>query len=423
MRIGLFYPGYIPKEGGTGYVLKCLIEALHNKSEKLYFFNPYDNGKNSFKIQEIQKYSLKTLISILIHKKSLKVILKTFWKILIDKKTKFSDKIRIISFLVIKPQIFISTFLNLEKILPIVQFLNLDVILGGATTEYILPLIYILSILLNKKVCSLTYGNDFLVKSRFSFQSFYIRNLDLIILGTYSMKNLIKKIHPLNEEQLVVIRYGLNFDDYNVNASKSELREKYNISENDFILLSVGRHVSRKNFDMVIKAINFMKNGLKITNIKYYLIGEGDATSNLKELTKELNLEDSVIFLGFVSKLVRNSFFKLSDLFLMPSSREKESIEGFGIVFIEANYFKCPVIGTYSGGISEAIINNVTGLLVKENDFEDLLKKILFIYNNKEIAKEMGVNGYQRIIKDFNWDIIVNDYIDIFRKLLDLKLD
>lgn len=50
----------------------------------------------------------------------------------------------------------------------------------------------------------------------------------------------------------------------------------------------------------------------------------------------------------------------------MPSSTESESIKDFSIVFLEANYLKCPVIGTYSSGIREAIIHRETGLLVKQ---------------------------------------------------------
>lgn len=102
----------------------------------------------------------------------------------------------------------------------------------------------------------------------------------------------------------------------------------------------------------------------------------------------------------------------------MPSVIEKESIEGFGLVYLEANYFNCPVIGTASGGISEAIINEKTGLLVKQNDIDDLVEKILFLYKNEDVRKKMGVFSYERIIKEFNWEIIINDYIKVFNNLL-----
>ena len=64
------------------------------------------------------------------------------------------------------------------------------------------------------------------------------------------------------------------------------------------------------------------------------------------------------------------------------SRNEEQDIEGFGIVFLEANYFKVPVIGTATGGISEAIIDGETGFLIKQNDINDLVEKIIFLYNN-----------------------------------------
>lgn len=419
MKIALFYHGYLPEEGGTGYVLNCLNKFYINKPDILYFFNPFDNGKFSFKIPELKKYSLKSIFSFLLNKKSLKLVLTSIWKVLNDNYTKFPDRIRILTYFLIKPQIFINTFISMKKILPQLKALNLNIILGGATSVYGVPLIYVLSRLLKKKVCSLTYGNDFLIKSKLSFQTFYIRNLDLLILGTNNMKDLIKKIHHLEDERLKVIRYGLNFEDYDVKFTKEELRKKFNISLNSFVILSVGRHVSRKNFDLVIKAISYIKKKLNYVDIKYFLIGEGETTQYLKELTRELELQNEIEFLGFTSKEKRNSFYKLSDLFIMPSSREPESIEGFGIVFLEANYFKCPVIGTFSGGINEAVINGETGLLVKQNNLNDLIEKILYMYNNKEKSKNMGIKGYKRVINEFDWNNIVNDYIETFNNLLE----
>ena len=105
----------------------------------------------------------------------------------------------------------------------------------------------------------------------------------------------------------------------------------------------------------------------------------------------------------------------------MPSVVKKESIEGFGIVFIEANYFYTPVIGTFSGGIIEAVENGETGLLVKENDLNDLVDKILFLYFNEDKRRLMGIKGHERVIKKFNWNLNVNDYINLFEDLISSK--
>ena len=242
-----------------------------------------------------------------------------------------------------------------------------------------------------------------------------------MILGTYTLKELIKKIHHLDDNKLAVIHYGLIPEDYNLRESKEELRKELNIPEDQYVLISVGRHVLRKRFDLVIEAIKIIKEKVPSIKIKYYLIGKGEETQRLKNLSKKMDLEKYVEFLGFTDIETRNKFLKLSDVFVMPSVVEKESIEGFGIVFIEANYFHTPVIGTFSGGIIEAVENGETGLLVKENDLNDLVDKILFFYFNEDKKRSMGIKGHERVIKKFNWSLIIDDYINLFEDLISGK--
>ena len=186
------------------------------------------------------------------------------------------------------------------------------------------------------------------------------------------MKRFIKKIHHINEEQIEVINRGINLDDLKVSLSKNELRNKLKISNDKFILLSVGRHVPRKRFDLVLKAINKLKAIHLELNIKYFLIGKGPQTPYLKKLTMDLGLKNEVEFVGLCKNEKKNEFYKLSDVFVMPVHTDKTHIEGFGIVFLEANYYKLPVIGTSTGGVSEAIIDGETGKFVKIDDIDDL---------------------------------------------------
>jgi len=101
----------------------------------------------------------------------------------------------------------------------------------------------------------------------------------------------------------------------------------------------------------------------------------------------------------------------------MPSITTNDSIEGFGLVFLEANFYKIPVIGSYSGGIRDAVKNGKTGLLVKPNNLEDLIEKILYLYDNEEIRIEMGKQGYNRVINEFLWEKRYHDFINILNNV------
>jgi glycosyltransferase involved in cell wall biosynthesis len=322
----------------------------------------------------------------------------------------------------IKPQFLFKTIKNVQNLYPYFKKLDIDVILGGSSGMNTLPLIILLSMIFDVKVASIAYGNDFLVRSGLSFKSYYLNNLDLIFLGTNKMKKVIQKIHSiLDPNKFEVINYGLILDEYKIKESKAELREKFGIFMDDVILLSVGRHVSRKNFDLVIKAIKKVKENHEKLKIKYFLLGEGEATPMLKDLSKKLGLEKDVKFLGYVDTLTRNYYYKLSDIFIMPSKIEKESIEGFGIVFLEANFFNLPVIGTKSGGITEAIIDGTTGFLIKPNNIDDLVNKIEYLYLNPEKRLDMGNKGHNRVISKFDWNSIVKDYINCLNNLFESK--
>lgn len=419
MKIALFYYGDFKSKGGTSYVIECLAASFKRTNHRLILFNLNNKSEYTHNLIEKKDYKFLQIVKIILKRNFINYFIFSISKLIRDKTISRSDRIKILLFLILKPNILLNTINNVKSVYPLLKKLDIDLILGGATGGYALALIFMLSRILNKKVASLTYGNDFLVHSSLSLKTFYLRNLDLLILGTHTLKRLIKKIHHLDESKLKVIRYGLILKNYETKLTKQDLRKEFNISENDFILLSVGRHVLRKNFDLVIQAIKYLKEKNSSFKLKYFLIGTGPQTQELKNLTIKLQLENEVKFLGFTDIITRNKYYKLSDVFLMPSITERESIEGFGIVFLEANYYKLPVIGAISGGVVEAIIDGKTGLLVKPNDLNDLVEKILFLCHNEEISIKMGIQGHERVIQDFNWSNIVNDYINVFINVLD----
>ncbi|MFX1326412.1 MAG: glycosyltransferase family 4 protein [Promethearchaeota archaeon] len=341
----------------------------------------------------------------------------SFWKILKDKNIPFSHKILLIFYFFTKPKILLKVFSNIIRLFPFMKKIRFDLIIAGHS-GWILPLVFILARLFNKKVVSIAYGLDFLVVYPLSFKTLYFRNTDKIILITKKTKELIKKIHHLDEKQLEVIYVGINFEELEVKKTKLELRSEFGISSDTFIILSVGRHIERKNFDLVIKAIHRIKQIRSKLKIKYFLIGEGPETMKLKDLTKRLNIENNVIFLGSCDRNTRNKFYKLSDIFIMPSLTKRSDIEGFGIVFLEANYFKLPVIGSATGGMVEAIIDKKTGYLISQGNIDQLVEKILYLYDNEAERRRIGVTGYRRAIEKFSWKNIINDYFKVFEKLL-----
>lgn len=420
MKIALIAYEFYPRLGGISQHLTNMCKSFKNKNHELFIFNQdYSEKKNTFQVLDKKKnYQLKDLFIFLENKKLIKILLLSIWKIIRDKKIQYSHRLKIIIYLLIKPSLLIRTIKSINNIYPYFKKNNFKIIVGGASGSSSLLLIFLLSRLFNSKIVSIAYGNEFLIRNVFSLKTYILNNLDKIVLIAKYSKYIIKRMHNLNESKLKIIPVGLILKDYKINYSKLQLREKHNISKDAFILLSVGRHVKRKNFDLVIRSIKNIKDTNSHLKIKYHLIGDGPETANLKQLTEKLNLKNEVKFLGVIDARRRNEYYKLSDVFAMPSMKEKNDIEGFGIVFLEANYFKIPVIGAATGGVPEAIIDGKTGFLIKANDLNDLTEKILMLYENKDKKNKMGEHGHNRVIKEFNWDKICGDYIKLFESVL-----
>jgi len=170
------------------------------------------------------------------------------------------------------------------------------------------------------------------------------------------------------------------------------------------ILLTVGRLVERKGHDRVIQSM--AKLSQRFPDLRYVIIGRGSNLSNLKYLVKRLGLKKQVIFLERVDDDELQIFYDLADVFIM-TSRELSSgdVEGFGIVYLEANNFKKPVIAGRTGGATEAVEHEVNGLLVDPDDFRHIAKAITKLFKHKDLARQLGEKGFERNQTRFCWPV------------------
>ena len=161
--------------------------------------------------------------------------------------------------------------------------------------------------------------------------------------------------------------------------------------------------------------------------IKYIIAGEGPEKKSLLKLTTKLNINDFVLFIDNVDNEGKKEIFEKSTLMVMPTSNESfnRSIEGFGIVFIEAALFGITSIATNVGGTSDAIIDEKTGYRDFFNDKEmvfyknisDLSEKIMKISKDEKLRKLIAKKGRDKYHKYFNSNIvsefIVNKTLEI----------
>lgn len=166
------------------------------------------------------------------------------------------------------------------------------------------------------------------------------------------------------------------------------------------LILSVGRLVERKGFDIVIKAMPELLK--EFPSLGYVLVGDGPDRSRLQQLVDSLGLQKHVVLMGQTTDKLRNTLLASCSFLAMPSRDMGHDVEGFGMVFLEAYAHGKPVIGGRSGGVAEAVRDGKTGLLVQPQSVPDFLQAAKRLLGDKQLAAAYGQGGLDLLKTDFS---------------------
>ena len=183
-------------------------------------------------------------------------------------------------------------------------------------------------------------------------------------------------------------------------------RKELNIDKNDFILITIGRLIKRKSLDVAIRSLSLIKR----RDIRLLVLGDGPEREFLENLTRELNLQDSVRFLGFVSDEEKYRYLSAADLFVLTSMHE-----GFGIVFMEAMFMKLPIVCTNNGGQVDFLVHEENGILIDVGDVEACGRGIMRLYRDKKLYGRCSANNFKKL-KLFYADAVARQYMDLFHR-------
>jgi len=176
------------------------------------------------------------------------------------------------------------------------------------------------------------------------------------------------------------------------------------------MLLTVSRIVKRKGVDLVLRSLPALLE--EFPTLRYAIVGGGPEVDNLKSLAVELGVENAARFLGKIPEEDLLTAYHACDIFVMPARLVFPSVEGFGLVFREANACGKPVIGTRSGGIPDAIIDGETGLLIEPDDLAQLTDATLTLLRDPARAQAMGRTGKELVETKGTWSHVADQILD-----------
>lgn len=263
-----------------------------------------------------------------------------------------------------------------------------------------------------------TIHSDYLLDFKDSFykdliftpiNTFALKRFDYYVAVTESFKSMLIG-RGFDDKKIYTLYNGINMESDPWVIVKEDFLNRYNIDyDGKFLIGQVARLDGVKNIKMTIKTAHELAKTRR--DILFLIAGDGEELEDLKKLAKDLNVEDMIVFLGFVKENM--SFFNAIDLNILTSISES-----FPYVILEASKMKRATISTDVGGIDELIRDGTDGYLVKSDDYESLSEKIRYLVDNPAIAKDMGKSIYDRVKESFSTVSMARAQLEIYNDIL-----
>lgn len=222
-----------------------------------------------------------------------------------------------------------------------------------------------------------------------------------IVAISENTKNDILKFYNIDENKIKVIYNGYDENHFNTNNINEEVLEKYNIDYEYMIM--VGASYPHKNLEIAIKAMENLKGDTKLV-----VVGkDSNYILKLKELSKELKVEDKIKFIGYVADEDLPSLYNKSKAFIYTTL-----YEGFGLPILEA--MACGTVVVTASNSSLPEVYGDAAIIFENNNADSLKEKMEEAINNKELRSEM-IEKSKENIKRFSWEKTAKEVLEILK--------
>ena len=235
---------------------------------------------------------------------------------------------------------------------------------------------------------------------------FGIQNSDAVTAVSQSLVDQTQDMLDIQKDIQVIYNFVME-DDYH-KPVVGTVRQKYQIDQEEKLVVHISNFRKVKRVDDVVHSFHKL---LSKMPARLLLVGDGPERSRIKQLTKELQIESKVHFLGKQRNIP--AILADSDLLLLLS--EKES---FGLVLLEAMASGVPCIATNVGGIPEVIDHNQSGFIVPLGDIDVTANYAYQLLSNQSLWEQFSDRAYQSVHERFASEKIGAQYEAIYEQVL-----
>ncbi len=268
-----------------------------------------------------------------------------------------------------------------------------------------------------KPVICITHGLDLTFKHKF-YQKFwlgvFLKKMDkMIAVGNETIRVGVER--GLDVQKFVFIPNGVDTEKFIANYTKADLEKIINeTTENKKIILTTGRLAVHKGVDWFCNEVMPKLDD----NILYLIAGDGEKKKTIQQIITTKNLSKKVKLLGRVSDEDLKILYNTADLYIKPNIKVSGTMEGFGLVVIEAASCKLTVLASDLEGLKDAIKDGGNGFLVESENVESYVEKITTLLADDAYRKEFGEKARAYVIENYSWEKISQKYLEEIKKTL-----
>ena len=287
----------------------------------------------------------------------------------------------------------IKVFLEVRRL---VRKYNIDVVCIGELAS--ISWIGIVSQrFLGCKMISYIHGEEVTTETEYRFfgrrRKKYLHRADAVVAVSQFTKDALMRLMAVPAEKITLIHNGVDTEKFLPGAKSRYLIERHKLQGKQ-VILTVGRIVPRKGLDAVIRALPNILRQAPATH--YLIVGEGHYRPVLERIVEQLGMRDHVTFAGRVAEEELADYYRTCDVFAMPNREMPDGdTEGFGLVFLEANACRKPVVGGRAGGAVEAVRDGENGLLVDGWSVDEIAEALLRLLTDSVLSERISTRGLE----------------------------
>lgn len=245
------------------------------------------------------------------------------------------------------------------------------------------------------------HGSDVFVAERYKILRpiirFILKTARHIIACSTDLANRVTRFgYP--SECVTVVPYGVDIERYiwaTGCPARFPIGDSYNV-------MGMGRIVPKKGFVYLLRAAPLVLE--RFPNTRFIIIGEGDSLSELEAVAKKENVQEHVLFVGYVPWDQTPAYLKMADVFVVPSIRDEAgNVDGLPNVLLEAMAAGCAIVASRVAGIPEVLYDGENGLLVPPSDEVALAEKVCVLLGDETLRKRLGEAAQRTVAARYRW--------------------